>query len=80
MEKKLSKHGNSLALILDKPLLKLLSINEDTVLTIRLEGDEIILKPSRKKKTIISNSPKKQKSYEKLVEKYTPALRKLAKN
>jgi antitoxin component of MazEF toxin-antitoxin module len=81
MEKKLSKHGNSLALILDKPLLKLLAINKDTTLTIRIEGDEIILKPSRKKKTaIISDNPKKQKSYEKLVEKYAPALRKLAKN
>jgi len=74
------KHGKDLAFIIDKQFLDALSIDENTVLTIRLQGDEIILKPSRKKRIIISDNPKKQKSYEKLVKKYAPALKKLAKN
>lgn len=90
MEKKLSKHGNSLALILDKPLLKLLSIDEDTTLTIRIEGDEIILKPNNKKKTtkrkkfskkfFISDDPKMQKAHEDVIKQYKQTFAKLAKN
>lgn len=34
MIKKLVKHGNSLALVIDKPVLELLKINEDTPLEI----------------------------------------------
>jgi antitoxin component of MazEF toxin-antitoxin module len=79
MKKKLSKHGNSLALIIDKPLLKLLSINKNTVLNITIDNNKIIIEAPSKRKKIIGDD-KMQKIYEDLVEKYAPALKKLAKN
>jgi antitoxin component of MazEF toxin-antitoxin module len=75
--KKLIKHGNDLALIIDKHFLDALSIDENTVLNIRVENDTIILKRAV---AIISDNLEKQKSYEKLFEKYAPTLKKLAEN
>ena len=45
MIKKLSKHGNSLALVIDKPILELLGIDEDTELEIRTNGRAIMFEP-----------------------------------
>jgi len=45
MEKRLSRYGNSLALIIDKPILELLHITEDTVLQISTDGKRIIITP-----------------------------------
>jgi antitoxin MazE len=80
MKKRLSKHGNSLAIIIDKPILDLLSINEKTVLSISTDGSRIIIEPKRVKQMTVSDDEKMQKIYEKLVEKYAPALKKLADN
>jgi antitoxin MazE len=80
MKKKLAKHGNSLAIVIDKPILKLLAINENTVFTLTTDGTSIILKPVRSSKKKISNDTKMQKLYEDIVEHYAPALKKLAKN
>ena len=80
MKKKLTKHGNSFEVIIDKPILKLLSINEKTALKISTDGKIIIIEPLKTKKTSIETSNKKLKeSYNKLVEKYEPAMKKLAK-
>lgn len=38
MRKKLVKHGNSLALVIDKPILELLNIDADTELEITTDG------------------------------------------
>ncbi|MCC6680294.1 MAG: AbrB/MazE/SpoVT family DNA-binding domain-containing protein [Phycisphaeraceae bacterium] len=38
MIKKLTKHGNSLALIIDKPILDLLKIDADTPLEVTTDG------------------------------------------
>ena len=46
MVKKLTKHGNSLAVLLDKPILEMLNINEKTPLKIRTDGINIIIEPS----------------------------------
>jgi antitoxin MazE len=80
MKKKLSKHGNSFAVIIDKPILDLLSINEKTILNISTDGSRIIIEPKRAKQASISDDKKMQKIYEKLVAKYSPALKKLADN
>lgn len=80
MKKRLSKHGNSLALVIDKPILNLVGINEKTILSISTDGNSITIKPMRTKKAKISNDAKMQQVYENLVEKYAPALQKLAKN
>ena len=81
MVKKLSKYGNSLAIIIDKPILELLDISENTKLKIKTDGKNIIIEPvkTKLKKSKISNDKKLQKDYEDLVDKYSPALKKLAK-
>ncbi len=80
MKKRLSKHGNSFAVIIDKPILDLLSITEKTVLSISTDGSRIIIEPKRVKQMTVSDDKKMQKIYEKLVERYAPALKKLADN
>ena len=50
MVKKLTKHGNSLALVIDKAVLELLKIDADTPLDITTDGDVLIITPIRGKK------------------------------
>jgi antitoxin MazE len=47
MVKTLTKHGNSYALIIDKPILELLHIQPDTPIDIRTDGDVLVLVPQR---------------------------------
>ena len=47
MQKMLIKHGNSLALVIDKPILELLQISQDTPLEISTNGDNLLVKPCR---------------------------------
>ena len=47
MVKTLTKHGNSLALVLDRPILDLMKIDGNTPLEITTDGDRIILSPRR---------------------------------
>jgi len=44
MVKKLTKHGNSLALVIDKPILDLLKIGQDTPLDITTDGQRLIIR------------------------------------
>ena len=43
MVKTLTKHGNSLALVIDKPILELLHIDEDTPLSISTDGNCLVI-------------------------------------
>jgi antitoxin MazE len=45
MIKKLSKHGNSLALVIDRPILELLKIDEETSLNVSTDGQTLIVSP-----------------------------------
>jgi len=45
MTKKLVQHGNSAALILDKPILELLNVTMDTPLEISTDGRNIVISP-----------------------------------
>jgi antitoxin component of MazEF toxin-antitoxin module len=47
MVKGLTRHGNSLALVLDKPILDLLNIAPDTLLKISTDGESLVLSPVR---------------------------------
>jgi antitoxin MazE len=47
MVKKLTKHGNSLALVIDRPILDLLKIDSDTALDISTDGKQLIIAPSK---------------------------------
>lgn len=75
MLKKLTKHGNSLALIIDKPILELLNISEDTELEISTEDGKTLkispLSPEDRK-------AKLKKSLGKVNKKYGKALKNLA--
>ena len=50
MIKKLSKHGNSLALVIDRPILELLGIDERTPLEISTDGRALMIVPAADKK------------------------------
>lgn len=47
MVKKLTKHGNSLALVIDRPILDLLHIDPDTALEISTDGKRLIVAPAQ---------------------------------
>ena len=45
MIKKLTRHGNSLAIVIDRPVLDLLKINADTPLEVTTDGMRLIIEP-----------------------------------
>jgi antitoxin MazE len=52
MIKKLTKHGNSWALVIDKPVLELLKIDPETPLEIATDGQTLIISPARDPKRV----------------------------
>ncbi len=50
MTKKLSRHGNSLALVIDRPVLELLGIDEQTDLNISTDGRVLVIVPAHDKR------------------------------
>ena len=79
MSKKLTKHGNSLALVIDKPLLNVLKIDEKTELEICIEDGSLIIRPLNKKKAALKDNDLDQIA-EKIMDKYEAVFKKLAKN
>jgi antitoxin MazE len=51
MIKKLIRHGNSLALVLDKPILELLSIKAETRLEVATDGRNLVVSPLKDAKS-----------------------------
>lgn len=47
MVKRLTKHGNSLALVIDEPVLELLKISQNTPLDITTDGKRLIISPAK---------------------------------
>jgi antitoxin component of MazEF toxin-antitoxin module len=47
MVKTLTKHGNGLALVIDKPILKMLQVTADTPLELTSNGDHLMISPIR---------------------------------
>ena len=46
MVKKLTKHGNSLALVIDRPILELLKIDQETPLEVTTDGKKLTIAPA----------------------------------
>ncbi len=46
MVKKLTRHGNSLALVIDRPILDLLKIDTETPLDLSTDGHRLIITPT----------------------------------
>jgi len=72
MIKKLTKHGNSLALVIDKGILELLNIDADTPLKIRTDGRQLFISPADP-----SRNRKFQATLKRVVRKYGTALKQL---
>ncbi len=77
MSKKLIRRGNSLALIIDKPLLRLLNISEKTSLELSIEEGALIVRPV-KKRGKRSKSETKRIAKE-IIDEYAEVFEKLAK-
>jgi antitoxin component of MazEF toxin-antitoxin module len=73
MVKKLIQHGNSAALILDKPILDLLNFEMDTPLEISTDGKNLIISAQ----TIKNGEKDILTSLEKINKRYSTALKKL---
>jgi len=74
MTKTLIKHGNSLALVIDKPVLDLLRITPDTPLELTTDGDRLLVSPIRDKK----RRERLRASLVKINRKYGDDLKRLA--
>ena len=74
MIKKLTKHGNSWALIIDKPVLDLLNIDPETPLEITTDGQLLLISPVK--------DDKRKSSFKRALEetnrKFGSALKRLA--
>lgn len=57
MIKNLTAIGNSLGVIIDKPILELLNITKDTLLDVRTDGDGLIIRPIREAAAGASATP-----------------------
>ena len=74
MIKNLTKHGNSMALIIDKAILELLNITDKTSLEITTNGKSLTISP-------VSDDKRAQKltgALEKVNKKYGKALKNMA--
>jgi antitoxin MazE len=76
MEKKLTKTGNSLALVLDRELLERTGISADTVLDVSTDGDVIVVSPRRSK----TRADKLRKAMAKADDRYAGVFRHLRRH
>lgn len=74
MVKRLVKHGNNLALVIDRPLLDLLHIDAETFLDVQIDGKSLVVMP------VQADDRKKEflQALESANRKYGRALKKLA--
>lgn len=74
MIKKLTKHGNSLALVIDRPVLDILKIDPDTPLEISTNGESLLIEPIRD----VKRRRKFEEALESTNRRYGRALKRLA--
>lgn len=74
MIKKLSAVGNSLGLIIERPILDLLGITKDTALEIKTDGEALIIRPAK-----LSKKERIRASTKRMMVVHDQTLRKLAK-
>ncbi len=74
MVKTLTKHGNSLALVIDRAILELLKIDADTPLEISTDGQTLLISPVRDGK----RREKFSKALDSVNKRYGRALKRLA--
>ena len=74
MIKRLTKHGNSLALVIDRPILELLGIDAETPLSVTTDGSHLVVSPAAREK----EEREFRGAVEKVKRRYGPALKRLA--
>lgn len=74
MVKKLTKHGNSMALVIDKAILEILKISEETPLELTTDGKSLNISPI----TDEARLKKFEGALEKINKKYGKALKNMA--
>lgn len=74
MRKKLSAIGNSLGIVIEKPILELLDIDRDTELDMKTDGNRLIIEPVRK-----SRQDRIAASAKRVMDSHEGTFRKLAK-
>ena len=74
MRKKLSAIGNSLGIVIEKPILELLDIDRDTELEMRTDGERLIIVPVRS-----ARRAKVTAAVQRAMSAHDATLRKLAK-
>ncbi len=74
MIKNLTKHGNSLALVIDRPILDLLKIGIDTALDISTDGQVLVITPIRD----AAHRARFEKALKSVNRRYGRALKRLA--
>jgi antitoxin MazE len=74
MQKKLTRHGNSLALVIDKGVLELLNIDDQTLLEITTDGSILLISPVRDE----NRKQQFQNALGKVNTRYAHALKRLA--
>ena len=74
--KKLSTIGNSLGLIIERPILELLDINKDTLLEIKTDGEALIIRPVTKE---TSEMDRVMTAAHEMMDAHEETYRKLAK-
>lgn len=74
MIKTLKKHGNSLALVIEKPILDLLGANTETSFEITTDGQALVMTPVKDKK----RKSRFSKALKDVNKKYASALKKMA--
>ena len=72
--KNLTAVGNSLGLIIDRPILDLLDIDKETPLEVRTDGEALIIRPQRR-----TRSARLKAAAKRMMEAHDDTLRKLAK-
>ena len=73
MKKKLSAIGNSLGIVIEKPILELLDIDRETELEMTTDGQRLIIEPVRQRRKRVLASAKR------VMEAHDETFRKLAK-
>lgn len=74
MIKKLQKHGNSMALLIEKPMMEALGIGEDTPLHVNISGQSIVVTPAN----VGVGKERIGKSVAKMRRRYGSTLKRLA--
>lgn len=74
MIKNLTKHGNSLALVIEKPVLELLGADAETPFDVTTDGQVLILSPVKD----VRRREEFRVSLDKINARYSKALKKLA--